>query len=157
MGLPRAFVGFSSTDINYYRMMLAWKASEHIDFNFADVQLDKAINSEDEGYIKRLCRERIEMASRFIMLIGEDTKSKHKYVRWELEVAIEKDCTIIGVNIDKSRDMVDAKTPPIMKNIGAIFVPFNAKIIAYAIENFQMSGQKDNRVYKPEIYKQLGL
>lgn len=157
MGLPRAFVGFSSTDINYYRMMLAWKAHEHIDFNFADVQLDKAINSEDEGYIKRLCRERIEMASRFIMLIGEDTRSKHKYVRWELEVAIEKGCTIIGVNLDKSRDMVDAKTPPIMKNIGAVFVPFNAKIVAFAIENYQMSGQKDNRVYKPEIYKQLGL
>ena len=25
MGLPRAFVGFSSTDIHYYRLMKAWK------------------------------------------------------------------------------------------------------------------------------------
>lgn len=157
MGLPRTFVGFSSTDILYYRMMQAWKASEHIDFDFADVQLDQAINSDNEDYIKRLCRARITMASRFIMLIGEDTKSKHKFVRWELEVAIEKGCTIIGVNIDKSRTMVEDKTPPVMKNIGAVFVSFNARIVAYAIENYKMSGEKNNLVYKPEIYKQLGL
>jgi hypothetical protein len=34
------------------------------------------------------------MAGKYVMLIGEDTKSKHKYVRWEAEVAIEKGCTI---------------------------------------------------------------
>ena len=33
MGLSRTFVGFSSTDIHYYRLMLAWKENEHIDFN----------------------------------------------------------------------------------------------------------------------------
>ena len=40
MGLPRTFVGFSSTDIHCYRLMQAWK-------------LAKEINSEDEYYIKR--------------------------------------------------------------------------------------------------------
>lgn len=52
MGVPRTFVGFSSTDIRYYRLMLAWKENEKIDFNFANLQLDKEINSEDESYIK---------------------------------------------------------------------------------------------------------
>ena len=36
MGLPRAFVGFSSTDIRYFRLMKAWKANTRFDFNFAD-------------------------------------------------------------------------------------------------------------------------
>lgn len=36
MGLSRTFVGFSSTDILYYRLMLAWKENEHIEFNFAN-------------------------------------------------------------------------------------------------------------------------
>ena len=40
MGLPRTFVGFSSTDIRYYRLMQAWKEHEHIDFNFTDCQFD---------------------------------------------------------------------------------------------------------------------
>lgn len=75
MGLSRTFVGFSSTDIHYYRLMLAWKENEHIDFNFANCQLGKEINSEDEAYIRRKCRERIDMAGTFAVLIGQDTRS----------------------------------------------------------------------------------
>jgi hypothetical protein len=40
------------------------------------------------------------MAGKYVLLIGKDTKNKYKYVRWEAEVAIEKGCTIIGVNLD---------------------------------------------------------
>ena len=78
MGLPRTFVGFSSTDLHWYRLMLAWKENEYIDFNFADCQLAQEIDSENETYIKRKCRERIGMAGTFISLIGKDTRSKHK-------------------------------------------------------------------------------
>lgn len=100
MALPRTFVGFSSTDIGSYRLMQAWKAHEHIDFNFCDCQLQNDLNSEDENYIKQKCRERINMAGTYIMIIGLDTRAKHKYVRWEAEVALEKECRIIGVNLD---------------------------------------------------------
>lgn len=155
MGLPRTFVGFSSTDIHCYRLMQAWKANQHIDFNFADCQLDGEVNSEDEAYIKRKCRERIDMAGTFAVLIGQDTRSKHRYVRWEMEVAIEKGCRIIGVNLDGSRSIIDATCPPIIKNIGAIFVPFSPKIVAYALENYKMN-DRDDWHYKDEIYKQLG-
>jgi hypothetical protein len=92
MGLPRTFVGFSSTDISSYRLMQAWKEHKDIDFNFADCQLNDEIWSEDEQYIKAKCRARINMAGKYILLIGEDTRSKHKYVRWEAQVAIEKGC-----------------------------------------------------------------
>ncbi len=155
MGLPRAFVGFSSTDIHNYRLMLAWKANNHIDFNFADCQLNGEINSENEQYIKRKCRERINMAGKYVMLIGQDSKSKHKYVRWEAEVAIEKGCTIIGVNLDGSRAMVRDTCPPIIRDIGAIFVPFSPKIVAYAIENYTMNNN-NNYHYKDTVYESLG-
>lgn len=154
MGLPRTFVGFSSSDINYYRLMLAWKEHEHIDFNFANCQLGQEINSEDEAYIKRRCRERIEMAGTFAVLIGQDTRSKHKYVRWEMEVAREKGCRVIGINLDTSRRVVDATCPPIIRNIGAVFVPFSPKIVAYALENYHMN-MKGDYYYKDEVYKQL--
>jgi hypothetical protein len=155
MGLPRTFVGFSSTDIRYYRLMQAWKEHEHIDFNFTDCQLNSELNSEDENYIKRKCRERINMAGKYVMLIGEDTRSKHKYVRWEAEVAIEKGCAVIGVNLDGSRRMVDTTCPPIIRDIGAIFVPFSAKIIAYALENYKMHNSSAY-YYKVETYQKLG-
>ena len=155
MGLPRTFVGFSSTDINYYRLMLAWKENEHIDFNFTNCQLQNDINSEDENYIKRVCRERINLAGKYVMLIGDDTKFKYKYVRWEAEIAIGKECTLIGVNIDKSRRMNSEKCPPIIRNIGAIFVPFSPKIIGYALEKYKMHDDNSNYYYTDDVYDKL--
>ncbi len=154
MGLPRTFVGFSSSDINCYRLMQAWKEHEHIDFNFADCQLATEINSEDEQYIKRKCRARIDKASKYIMLIGDDTRFKHKYVGWEAEVAKEKGCVIIGVNLNSSRK-ADQNCPSVINNIGAIFVPFSAKIIKHAIENYSMNND-NNYHYNDSIYQQLG-
>jgi len=155
MGLPTCYVGFSSTDIKYYHMMCAWKKNTNIDFNFRDCQLNDAINSENEDYIKRKCRERINMGSIFIQLIGEDTKFKYKYVRWEAEVAKEKGCTILGVNIDGTKSCTD-KCPLVIKNIGAVFVPFSPAIIKYAIENYKMQNDDDNYHYIDDVYKQLG-
>ena len=96
------------------------------------------------------------MAGKYVLLIGDDTKSKHKYVRWEAEVAIEKNCTIIGVNLDGSRNMVRDTCPPIIREIGAIFVPFSPNIIAYAIENYKMHNDNDYYHYQDYIYKSLG-
>ncbi|KAE9534235.1 hypothetical protein A1D25_06885 [Ursidibacter arcticus] len=155
MGLPRAFVGFSSTDLHYYRLMQAWKANTNIDFNFTDCQLRNEIKSEDEDYIKRKCRERINMAGTFISLIGQDTKSKYKYVRWEIEVALEKGCRIIAVNLDGSRQMNPNTCPAILKNTGTIFVPFSPKIIAYALENWEQK-DSENWIYKDWVYQSLG-
>ena len=157
MGLPRTFVGFSSTDIRYYRLMQAWKQNEKIDFNFTDCQLANELNSENEAYIKRKCQERINIAGKYALLIGNDTKSKHKYVRWEAEVAIEKNCTVIAVNLDGSRRINRDACPPIIRDIGAIFVPFSPKIIAYALKNYSMHDDNDNYHYKDSVYKELGL
>jgi hypothetical protein len=137
MGLPRTFVGFSSTDIKSYDLMLSWKAQEHIDFDFTDCQLQNELNFENEGYIKRKCRERINMAGCYLMLIGQDTRYKHKYVRWEAEVAIEKHCTIIGVNLDHWRAINDNTCPAVIRDMGALCVPFSPHIIAHALKNFK--------------------
>jgi len=155
MGLPRTFVGFSSTDIHYYRLMQAWKNNENIDFNFTDCQLQDDINSENEDYVKRKCEERINMAGKYILLIGKDTRYKYKYVRWEAEVAIEKDCTIIGVNLDGARRINYDTCPPVIKDIGAVFILFSPYIIKYALENYEMH-ESSNYHYKDEVYNQLG-
>ena len=155
MTITKTFVSFSSTDILHYRLMLAWKENERIDFNFSNCQLAQEINSKDEAYIKGKCRERIQMAGTFAVLIGQDTRSKHKYVGWEMEVAIEKKCRIIGINLDNSRGMVGTTCPPIIRNIGAIFVPFSPKIVAYALENHEMR-KSGNLQYDDDVYAQLG-
>ena len=155
MALPRTFVGFSSTDILEYRLMTAWKAHEHIDFDFYNCQLQDEINSDDEAYIKSKCRERIKLATTYIMLIGQDTRFKHKYVRWEAEVALEKQCRIIAANLDKWRYFNEDTCPAVINLEGAIFVPFSPQIIAYALQNFERKGS-GNWHYENSVYTSLG-
>lgn len=152
----RTFVSFSSSDIHCFRLMQAWKGHDHIDFDYIDMQLNRGINSENEAYIKSLLRNKITNSGTFIQLIGNDTKSKHKYVRWETEVAIEKNCRLIGVNLNTKRLMDDYLTPPILKDKGAIFISYSPKIIKFALDNFPKK-ENDNWHYEDHIYKNLGL
>ena len=155
MALPRTFVGFSSTDLKYYTLMLAWKAHERVEFDFVDCQLQNDLNSEDESYIKRKCRARINMAGTYILLIGADTRFKHKYVRWEAEVAVEKECRIIGVNLDGWRRINKATCPPLLKGIGAMFVLFSPQIVAHALQHAERH-ESGNWEFKDATYMQLG-
>lgn len=155
MTLSRTFVSFSSTDINSFRLMQAWKANTRIDFNFADLQLSSEINSENENYIKSKCRERINMAGTLAVIIGIDTRYKYRYVRWEIEVAREKQCRLIGINLDGSRTINVDTCPPIMRDAGAIFVPFSPRIVSYALSNWK-GATSENWHFNPEVYKNLG-
>jgi hypothetical protein len=133
--LPRTFVGFSSSDITYYYLMCAWKAHDDIDFNFADFQLDDAIDSEDEQYIKRRCREKIVRSDTYVLLIGSDTYTKTTYVKWEVEVAMEKGCRLIGVNLNHCR-FKDWLCPYFFADKGAMFVPFSSRIVGEALKGW---------------------
>ncbi len=156
MVLPRTFVGFSATDSHYFESMLAWKEDEHIDFHFESLQLHKKTKIEDEATIKSICRDQINPAGKYVMLIGTDTKDEHTYVHWEAEVAIEKGCTIVGVNLDQARKMKLETCPKVIRDIGAVFVPFSPKVVAHAIKNYEMPVDNDNYFYNYQIYKQLG-
>lgn len=152
----RVFVGFSSTDKHIFDLMKAWKKNEKIDFDFIDLQIDAGIKSNDENYIKGILRKKITNAGTFIQIIGSDTKSKHKYVRWEADVALEKNCRIIGVNLNKYMFMDDTLTPPILKNTGSMFVPYGIKSIKNALDNFTQH-EDGNWHYKKEVYDKLGI
>jgi hypothetical protein len=133
MELARTFVSFSSTDIQSYRMMRAWKANEHIDFNFADFQLEEAVKSSNAYYIRSKCAEKIRRADTFVLLIGADTYTKTDFVQPEVEAAIEKGCRLIGVNLNNSR-LKDRRCPAFFGDKGALFVPFSSRILAKALK-----------------------
>lgn len=152
----RVFVSFDSEDIRSFHLMKAWKENENIDFDFINMQLETSINSQNETYIKGILRKKITTSGTFIQLIGQNTKSKHKYVRWEAEVAIEKNCRLIGINLNNKRNMDQGLTPPILKNKGVIFVSFSPKIIKFTLDSFQKK-ENDNWYYENKIYQDLGL
>jgi hypothetical protein len=133
MELARTFVSFSSTDIQRYHMMCAWKAHEYIDFNFADFQLEEAISSNNPYYIKSKCAAKIRRVDTFILLIGADTYTKTQFVKPEVEAANEKGCRLIGVNLNNCR-CKDGVCPSFFGDKGALFVPFSARILAEALK-----------------------
>lgn len=156
MTLPRTFVSFSSADISSYYMMEAWKAHEHIDFNFYDLQLEEAIDSTNEQYIKRVCRAKLNRAGTYVMLIGADTRFKTTYVRWEAEVAIERECRLIAINLDKYRRINHATCPSWFSDVGAVFVPFSPRIVAYALEKWASRNPRTkNWEYDDAVYDVL--
>ncbi|MFC1546155.1 TIR domain-containing protein [bacterium] len=79
--------------------MQAWKKNKNIAFNFTDCQLADALNSEDEAYIKRKCRERINMAGKYIMLIGKQGFNTRNTVLFKIPFCrCYKNCGRFGDN-----------------------------------------------------------
>lgn len=153
-GLPRTFVSFSSADKGRYDLMCAWKAHESIDFNFADFQLDEAINSMTPSYIKSVCTAKIRRADIFVLLIGNDTHTKTLFVKGEVEAAVAKGCRLIGVDLNDCR-FQDGICPSFFANVGALFVPFSSRILAEALASQRPEGSP--WYYFPdEVYTRLG-
>jgi hypothetical protein len=159
MDVARTFVSFSSSDISRYHLMCAWKAHEEIDFDFADFQIDEAINSENEYYIKQVCRNKIRRADTFVLLIGTDTFTKTTFVKWEVEVAIEKGCRLIGVNLNDCR-FKDWLCPYFFADKGAMFVPFSSRIVAEALKGWSAGprrpDQSNDWYFYDHVYTALG-
>ena len=68
---------------------------------------------------------------------------------------------IVAVNLNGSRSQ-DDRCPPIIRDKYVVHVPFKAKIIQYALDNFpeefsKRTNDSGPRIYNSSIYEQLGL
>jgi hypothetical protein len=145
--------------------MQAWHENEKFDFTFQNAHdLVQARDSSTEETIKRSLKTRLNSSDVFLVLVGQSTKNLYKYVRWEIEVAIELNIPIIVVNLDKARSINYDLCPPILRDQLAIHVPFGSKIIDYSIRNWPSSakshkskGESGPYSYKQSVYDELGL
>ena len=161
----KTYVCFDAdNDIRYYRLMQAWKENEKAAFNFHNAhEINNLRDGSSEPTIKRKLRERLAHTKVFVVLIGDATKNLYKYVRWEIEYAVEHDIPIIGVNLNDKKYQDDL-CPPVMKDELAIYVPFRQRIIDYALNHWPAShsshmkkGDTGAYRYKKHIYDSLGL
>jgi MTH538 TIR-like domain (DUF1863) len=149
-----------------YAFMLGWKSKDHIDFDFRDAHDIGTMTglAQSEAYVKKNLRDRMERSSAVIALIGDSTKNLYKYVRWELELALDLGLPIIVVNLNDLRSIDDKLCPAILKGADAMHVPFKMKIIKYALDNWPgyfksltAKQRGDNWHYKAETYTSLSL
>ena len=162
----KVFVSFDGdNDIRYYNLMRAWKQNDNISFDFIDAHdINTARDNSLESTIKQRLRERLRNAKVFVPLIGNRTKYLYKFVRWEMEQALNLELPIIGVNTNGLRQKDAILCPPVIRDELAIYVSFNAAILQYALEHWPARHtelRRENKTgsyyYKNKVYLELGL
>lgn len=121
-------------DMSYYRTLEVWSANKNIEFDFLNAHDMTTIRAFNEENIKRHLRERMKNSKLMLVLIGDKTKNLFKYVRWEMELALELDIPIIGVNINKKNGLDDNLCPAILKGKPVVHIPFTKDAILYAMD-----------------------
>lgn len=155
------------TDMKHYRLMTAWKAHDHIDFDFHDAHdLNSARDTSTEEAIKAQLRIRMAHSKQVIVLVGENTFRLRKFVPWEIELARKKDIPIIVVNLNGKKVYDSYLCPSAVEDqTYTIHIPFGRKIIKYALDNFPSNyhNSRDRETkghnfhYKDHVYAELGL
>lgn len=151
-------------DIWAYRYMRGWKQNQRIEFDFHNAHdLKPLTDRASEDTVRRRLRERFSSAKQVIVLIGESTKNLYRFVRWEMDVALNLDLPIVAVNLNKMRKYDAGRCPPILRDRYVVHVSFNARIIKYALDHFPNEhARRDrtaggNRHYNESVYQELGL
>lgn len=161
----KTYIAFDGdNDMDYYRMMTAWKAHDGSTFNFHNAHdLNTARDTSQEENIKRQLRERFANSKLFIILIGNNTKYLRKFVKWEMEVALRLDLPIIAVNLNNNRDR-DSLCPATIYDELVVYIPYRRKIMEHAMNTwpddhlaYKRAGKSGPFKYKDEIYQRLGL
>lgn len=147
-----------------YGFMKGWNALPNVDFEFHNAHDigSMTANAQNEDYVKRNLRARFKETHQVVVLIGEKTKNLFKYVRWEIETAIELGLPIIAVNLNGKRDLDSEFCPAILRSAGAVHISFQLKIIKHALDNFppyyrSLSVRGAQYYYSEAIYKSLDL
>lgn len=154
------------SDMKYYNLMKAWKQSDNTNFNFYDAhELNTAYDSSKEESIKKQLREQLLNTKMFVILLGEHTKYLTKFVKWEMEQAKSLNLPIIVVNLNKKEDVdFDRYPKSTLGDYLTINIPFNSKIMQYALENWEeqfnthkKNGDTGAYKYKESVYEKLGI
>lgn len=155
------------TDMRSYRLMTAWCAHDHIDFNFYNAHdINSARDTSSEESIKAQLRVRMAESKQVVVLVGENTYSLRKFVPWEIELARKKDLPIIVVNLNGKRVHDPVLCPSAIEDdTYTIHIPFGPKIMKYALDNFpgKYYSSRDRATkghafhYKDFVYTDLDL
>lgn len=102
MAKKKIFISYDySNDSKHKNLLKAWDANGAFDFSFKDRSADVSVNSHDAAVIKRAISAKINSATYFLCIVGEETH-KSDWVEWEVTKAVELKKKIIAVKINSS-------------------------------------------------------
>ncbi len=162
----KIYVAFDAEkDFNYYWLMQNWKQNDFSNFEFYnahDLIISKIWSGEEET--KRKLKERLKKTRVFVLLIGSQTRYHYKFVRWEIEQALNLNLPIIAVNLNGLRNFDRDNCPPVLRRVRALHVSYNAQILEKALSSWEKLHYRyrkkiNNRIfyYESSVYCTLGL
>ena len=127
----KVFVSYDyDNDRHYKNLLLAWDQNKQFDFSIRDHSADISINSTNAGAIKSVISRYINEATYFLVIVGSKT-NKSKWVKWEIQKAIDLGKRIIAVKTDRGND-----SPFELLGVGASWsMSFTYLSIINAIDN----------------------
>jgi hypothetical protein len=141
---------FKKDEENIHRMQSLLASKGYIIKN-SSIDSTKRNRANNEEYVKRLLRMRIQWAGTFICLIGPETHTRH-WVDWEIEQAFKKGKRIVGVYINGAKD---SDIPENFEKYGNSLVGWDSERIIGAIEgkvsNFENISGSTRAPYWKEI------
>lgn len=155
----------ADTDMWAYKFMKGWKNNDNIDFYFHDAHdLNNLRDGSSEATIKVKLKERMKSTKLLKVLIGEKTKNLHRFVRWEMEIALNLDIPIVAVYLNGSKTIDLSVCPPIIRNELVLHIPYKQVAMKWAIDNW-IENRKHHRrkkesgpvVLTDTLYKKLGI
>lgn len=164
----KTFVSFASEDIHSYRLMCAWRANRHIEFNFHDAHdLNTALDTSQPETIRRRLRERLANTKQVVLLIGDGTRAtaarRSRFLYYEVEVIAKLGLPVVFANLNASRRAETERMPSLLREQYTISVSFQPAIIKYALDDFPSGYAAAKRTksgpfyYKAATYTSLGL
>lgn len=166
----KTYVAFASEDITQYRLMTAWKANEHIDFDFFDAHdLYVSRDTSKPETIKANLRERMKNAKQIVLLGSAHAKRKGgdgvSFLAHEIAVLMEFKLPVVIANLDGNRNIDKAFIPrPLLDaDYYTVSVSFQPKIIQYALDGYAANFSVNRATktgphyYEASHYTKLGL
>lgn len=90
------FISFAYEDEDEVNLLRGQAKNQNTELEFDDFSLKQAINSENEDYIKKRIRERIDRASVTTVYLTPDS-AKSEWVDWEIRESLRRGKGVIGV------------------------------------------------------------
>src|SRR5439155_6865585 len=105
-------------DMQSYRFNRGWKPLEHLDFDFDDGHVlgSELTDRASEETVNRRLRERFSSTDQVVVLIGPNTRNLYRFVRWEIQVALDLKLPIIAVNLNGKCDYGADLCPPMLRD-----------------------------------------
>lgn len=160
------YVAFDGdNDIEAYNKVKSFRTQENIPFDLIDgYEFYSQIDKVDDDVLKEQVLNKVKQAKIVVVLMGKTTKSMRKYIRWQVEGAINMGKPVIVVNENNIRAVDFDRCPALIKKALTLHISFNELIFECAVSywpkmhsEFTEKGKKGMFKFPQSVYSYYGL